>query len=354
MTQARPDTVHVDVDVGHAKDVAAALLRAIGVPDDDAHLTADSLVYADRRGTASHGLLRLPLYVRALLAGGINARAQGRWLSAHPAGGLLHADGALGQAAMGQAIAFITERIETSPTVVVVVQDSSHYGAGAYWSDLLADLGCIALLTSTTGPVAAPHGAHRPILGSNPLTIALPAGADGHLTADIATSAGAYGKVVEAKQGGHQIPPGWAVDATGRATTDPAHALGGALLAFGGHKGSALMVALEGLSAALGSASYAFETEDIWVNPGSRMNVGHTVIALNPAFFGGTEHTASRVRTLRTAVRDAGAPGSVHAPGDPELTSAAGHVDTIALAEATVTAINDLAQHHHSPGLRRR
>ncbi|MGC0252062.1 Ldh family oxidoreductase [Pseudactinotalea sp. Z1748] len=342
----------VRLDVDHARDVAAALLRGAGVPDDDAHLTADCLVYADRRGTASHGLLRLPLYLSALVAGGINPRPQVRWLNSHPGGGLLHADGALGQVAMGQAVEFVAERIEASPVVAVVVQDSTHYGAGAYWSDLIADLGCVALITSTTGPVATPHGAHRTILGSNPLTIVLPAGTEGHLTADIATSAGAYGKVVEAANAGEQIPPGWAVDSAGRPTTDPDQALRGALIAMGGHKGSALMVALEGLSAALGSAAYAFETEDIWVNPASRMNVGHTLIALNPAFFGGTDHTAARVETLRQAVRDAGEPGAVHAPGDIELARAARNTRTIEVAESTVTAVNDLALAHHTPLLR--
>src|SRR5699024_9771869 len=124
----------VRIDVDHARDLAAALLRTTGVPDDDAHLTADSLTYADRRGTGSHGLLRLPLYVRSLLARGINARPRWQWLTSHPAGGLLAADGALGQAAMGQAVEFLTERIDHSPAVAVVVQDSSHYGAGSYWS----------------------------------------------------------------------------------------------------------------------------------------------------------------------------------------------------------------------------
>ena len=171
------------------------------------------------------------------------------------------------------------------------------------------------------------------------------------MTTDIATSAGAYGKVVEAANAGQVLPTGWAVDATGQPTTDPRAALDGALVAFGGHKGSALMVALEGMSAALGSAAYAFETEDIWINPASRMNMGHTLIAINPDYFGGTEHARDRVQTLRDTVRAAGDPGAVHAPGDIELTNAARNRDHITVADTTVAAINDLARGHRTPTL---
>ena len=108
------------------------------------------------------------------------------------------------------------------------------------------------------------------------------------MTVDMATSTGAYGKVVAARNAGAQVPEGWAVDAQGRPTTDAQQALDGSLTPFGGHKGSGLAIALEGISAALSRASYAYEAVDIWADPSSKMNVGHTLIAMNPEFFAGT------------------------------------------------------------------
>ena len=294
----------------------------------------------------------MPLYLSALQAGGINARAQPRWLREHPGGGLLDADGALGQVAMRAGVDFSARHIGATPTVTVVIQDSTHYGAGSYWSQTLTDLGCVALITSTTGPVTTPYGGQEKILGSNPLTLALPVADGDYLAADLATSAGAYGKVVEADNRGEQLPSGWAVDEAGEPTTDPAAALRGALVPFGGHKGSALMVAMEGLSAALGSANYAYETEDIWVNPASRMNMGHTIIAINPAFFGGTAHTQDRVAQLRQEVRASGAAGPVLAPGDVEMASAAVNTVSIPLLASSLEEINALAGKRHTPVLR--
>lgn len=322
---------------------SAQTLEQVGTPPADAKLTALSLVVADQRGIYSHGLLRLPLYISAIRSGGINARPRLAWRREHEAIAVLDADAGLGQVAMQAAVDRVKQRAARYGIAAVAVEKSSHYGAGAYWSDQLVRAGMIGFVTSTTGPTVAPFGGSQPILGTNPLTISLPSSGDSPLTADMATSAGAYGKVLAARNEGIDIPEGWAIDAAGLPTRDPAAAIAGSLLAFGGHKGSALAVLLEGLAASLGTSYFAHQTEDIWSNPSSRMNTGHFILGIDSSRFAGRQHTEDRVAELQEAVRNAGQGGTrILAPGDIEYGNDKKNSSAIALNQSTVDQLNAL------------
>lgn len=330
------------VSIAEAENFARRVLAAAGTRQEDASITAENLVFADRSGIASHGLLRLPLYAEAAAAGGINTSSQMSWIRKGPGGGLLDADGAFGQVAMNEAVRFSIEELSRNACAVVSVQDSVHFGAGAFWVDKLAQHGYVGLATSTTGPAVAPFGGSGKVLGTNPLAVGMPTKDNHNMTVDMATSTGAYGKVVAARNTGSSLPEGWAVDSNGAPTTNPQAALDGALTAFGGHKGSGLAIAVEGLSAALSQASYAHQTVDIWADPASRMNVGHTLIAINPDFFGGIEHTRSRFSQLRDTVRASGE--QVFAPGDIEASTRAKHSEHIELDPSTVELLHGAAE----------
>lgn len=330
------------VSVSEAEDFARRLLISVGAREEDAAITAENLVYADRSGIASHGLLRLPLYAEAASRGGINTEPEMKWIAKAPGGGLLDADGSFGQVAMSEAVRFAIDEMSRSACAVVSVQNSVHFGAGAFWVDKLSERGFIGFATSTTGPAVAPFGGAKRVLGTNPLSISMPTTAGPSMIVDMATSTGAYGKVVGARNSGLSLPQGWAVDAQGHPTVDPNEALGGALTAFGGHKGSSLAVALEGLSAALSSAAFAHETVDIWVDPSSRMNVGHTLLAINPEFFSGVDHTRDRFSQLRTAVRASGE--GVFAPGDIEAVTREERSNDIEIDSSTVQLLREAAQ----------
>lgn len=348
MTQTSAETIS-RVSVSAAMDFAVAVLTAAGARREHALITAENLIFADRSGIASHGLLRLPLYASAAKQGGINTAADPHWVRKGAGGGLLDADGAFGQVAMDEAVRFATDELTRSASVVVSIQGSVHFGAGAFWVDKLAQRGYAAVVTSTTGPVVTPFGGAGKVLGTNPLSIALPTDGEDPITVDMATSTGAYGKVVAARNSGDTVPEGWAVDAQGEPTTDPQAALDGALTPFGGHKGSGLSVALEGLSAGFSEASYAYETTDIWVDPSSQMNVGHTLFAINPEFLGGIEHARARFGSLRERVRDSGP--QVFAPGDIEARRRATNLSEIDLSPSTFELLRETAQKWEVPAL---
>ncbi|WP_081747553.1 Ldh family oxidoreductase [Arthrobacter sp. Br18] len=303
----------------HLNRFAHEVLTARGVPTADAHLTARSLVQADQRGIYSHGLLRLPLYSEALRLGGINPTPSMSFSTQKAGVAVLDADAALGQVAMQAAVDRVLEVGRSQGIAAVAVHNSSHYGAGAFWSDQLAGAGFLCFLTSSTGPVVAPHGGAEKVLGTNPLTLGAPSADGWPLTADLATSNGAYGKVIAARNEGTALPEGWAVDAAGNPTTDPVAAAEGSMIPFGGHKGSAVAVLLEAFAASLTDATFAFETVDIWSNPASRMNNGHLLIGIDSAAFTGRGRTEARVAELQQHVRASGpSDRTVHSPGDPE------------------------------------
>ncbi|MGC0249363.1 Ldh family oxidoreductase [Pseudactinotalea sp. Z1748] len=326
-----------------------SVLEVVRVPRYDAALVARALVAADQRGIFSHGLIRLPLYVTALESGGMNPTPNLRWRRTEGATAVLDADHAIGHVGMQAAIDRAIHLARRYGTATVAVERSTHYGAGNYWSDQLTDVGLIGILTSSTGPVVAPHGGRETILGTNPLTISVPSSGSHSLTADMATSAGAYGKVLAAREAGQTIPEGWAVGPDGTPTTDPATAIEGALIPFGGPKGSGLSVLLEALASSLSGANFAFETVDIWVNPAHRMNTGHLVIAIDPAFFDGLAHTRDRVATLQERVRTAGPSGDVQAPGDPEIARSNCSAGRIELAEAACLAFEQVLDRLNVP-----
>ncbi|MCQ9367112.1 Ldh family oxidoreductase [Brevibacterium sp. 91QC2O2] len=335
-------------DVTGLLDLAAAALQTQHVPAEDARLTARSLVLADQRGINSHGLLRLPLYVSALREGGIKANPE-PVLRATGATATLNGDAGLGQVVMQRGVDWAVQAVAEYGIAAISVENSSHYGAGQFWTDQLVARGLVGFLTSSTGPTVAPYGGVSTVLGTNPLTIAMPSAGTDPLTVDMATSNGAFGKVMAAKQAGRPIPAGWAVDAQGNPTTDPQGAIDGALVPFGDHKGSGVSVLLEGLASALNTATYAFDTQDIWDNPASRMNNGHFLIAFDTERFAGRSAVETKVAALQDAVHGAGARAAdgtrdtLLVPGEKEYTLQREYAVAVELGDALVADLRALA-----------
>ncbi|GAA4396447.1 Ldh family oxidoreductase [Tsukamurella soli] len=300
--------------------LAAESLAAVGAPPDEAEFVAATLVSADARGIHSHGLLRLPLYVESVEAGGIVAGASLRWAREVGATAVLDGGSGFGQVIMQAAVDKARDLAGRYGTATVAVQRGTHYGVGAYWTDQLARDGMIGILVSTTGNSVAPHGSADKFIGTNPLSISFPTGGR-PVTADMATSAGAYGKLVDAAGAGREIPAGWAVDHDGVPTTDANAAVAGALIPFGGHKGSAIAVLVELLAGAGGGGNFAYESVDIWNDRSSQIGAGALLIAIDLETLHGDRTALDRAASFRadlTGLRPAKGTDRVLAPGDPE------------------------------------
>lgn len=324
-----------------------AVLRAVGCSDTEARRVAECLVEADARGLPSHGLLRLPLYVSSVEAGGIVPDAPMTWAHERGATATLDAGFGFGHTAIALATDRAGDLAEQHGCAVVGVRRSTHFGMAAPWVERLAARGIVTFVLSNTGPSMAPYGSAEPLLGTNPISIGFPVDGKPPVVLDMATSAGAFGRIVSAAKNGGEIPEGWALDAAGAATTDPEAALKGVLLPFGEHKGSGLAIAIELLAAALPGALLSHQITDIWVDPGSRMGTGHLVIAIHPGSLTGTDTYTERATELVDRVSSsalaAGHP-AVRLPGDVERhQSDAAHEGGVALAESTTADLDRLA-----------
>lgn len=210
-----------------------------GFSASDAAITADLLVWAELRGHASHGVLRIPTYLAWAKKGMIDPAAKPEIVLRKGAVVRLNAHRAIGPTALMQASDLAVETARAHAVAWVLVQDHSHAGAIGYYARRIADAGMLGLVMTASRPLMAYHGTRGAALSTNPIAIATPGG----FVLDMSTSAISKGKISAALASGKPLPAGAAVDAEGRPTTDPAAAE--TLLPLGGAKGSGLSLMIE-------------------------------------------------------------------------------------------------------------
>lgn len=262
----------------------AALLRAVGTRPGDAEKIMTFLVEANCRGIDSHGVARLPFYVRRIVKGVMNPRPRPRTIRERGACALWDADNGLGvlvgQAAMARAVR-MARRFGSG---TVVVRNSNHYGAAGLHCEAAAARGLIGLSTSNGEACLPPWGGRRPFFSNNPFALAAPTRSF-PVIVDFATSAAARGNIMLARQTGAPIPEGWALDADGRPTTDPAVAMAGSLVPIAGPKGYALAMALDILCGLLGGGAYGPHVKSTFTNWTEPTGTSHFFQAIDPAAF---------------------------------------------------------------------
>jgi LDH2 family malate/lactate/ureidoglycolate dehydrogenase len=335
-------------------EFAAAVLAAVGVPEADARLVADSLVTADLWGHQSHGVLRLSWYANRIRAGVMQAVTNPETLS--DTGPLVVVDGhdGVGQVLAALAAREATGRAREHGAGVVAVRNSNHFGTAAYFTRMAARDGCVAILTTNASPAMAPWGGRGRTVGANPWSIAAPAGRHDVMVMDIANTAVARGKVYLARQRGEPIPAGWAIDADGAPTTDPAAAIAGAILPMAGHKGYAISLMMDVLSGVLtGSAFGAAVSGPYQVE--RRSGCGHLFIALDVAAFGDPVGFARRMEQLVGEVKSvplAQGFDEVFFPGELEARAAREHLEPgLSLPRQTLEDLRQLAASSGVPAL---
>jgi LDH2 family malate/lactate/ureidoglycolate dehydrogenase len=280
----------------------AEVLTALGVPDADGALVADSLVQADLWGHQSHGFLRLPWYAARIRSGAMRAVTDPAVLS--DTGPLLLLDGrnGIGQVLTERARRLAVERARTHGVGVVGVRNSNHFGTAMYFTRRAAEDGCVAVLTTNASPAMAPWGGREKRLGTNPWSIAAP-GPDGRVVAvDIANTAVARGKIYLAKNRGEPIPETWALSADGAPTTDPAEGVLGVILPMAGHKGYAITFLMDVLSGALTGSAVGTGVHGPY-EADRPSGCGHLFLALDPDAFGDRAGYEGRVRQLIDEVK---------------------------------------------------
>lgn len=262
-------------------EFSVAALRSLDVPTDHAALVADCLVAASLHGVDTHGMARLPTYLRRLAQGAINARGEPRVVREFAATAVVDGDNALGPLAGHVGMREAIERARRFGIGYVAVRASNHFSYAAWYCEQAAAQGMMGLCSSGGEPTVAPWGGRQAFFTNSPLAFAAPTSTD-PLVVDLATSVSSRGNILLAELLGQPIPADWALDADGQPTTDPALALKGSVLPMGGAKGYALIVALEVLNSVLADGVMAPDVKSQAAQDGLPAGVPHCFIAIHP------------------------------------------------------------------------
>lgn len=246
----------VRIQAGVLVQACSALLEKVGVPPDEARLIAEIVVEADLRGVESHGLLRLPAYIHRVQAGLMTPKTEVKILRERGASVLLDAQRGFGQVAGVRAMTQAMKRARQHGVGVAAVRNANHFGIAAYYAMMALPHRMVGIVMANAAPSMAAWGGAAPVLGTNPICIAIPTGGDVDIVLDMASSVVARGKIRLAASKGERIPMGWALDAQGRPTDDPKAALDGTLVPIGGPKGYGLALVIDVLSGALSGADF--------------------------------------------------------------------------------------------------
>ena len=257
-----------------------------------------ALIYAESRGLASHGLVRVLQYATHLKNGRVNGAAIAKVINSKAAACLIDAEAGLAFPACELAISEAVTRVKNVGVCFAGVTNSHHFGAAAYHLEAVAAAGMVGLAFGNSPAAMSAWDGKRGIFGTNPIAAAFPRAHDAPLMIDLSLSAVARGKLMIAAQKGEAIPLGWALDKNGLPTTDPKAGMQGTMLPAGGVKGAMLALIVELLCCALTGAAFGFEADSFFVDAGNRPRIGQAFLVIDPAALAGHEVFFERIETL--------------------------------------------------------
>jgi LDH2 family malate/lactate/ureidoglycolate dehydrogenase len=275
-----PQPIRVDAD--RLRDFATAVYAGQGMPDADARLVADTLVQADLWGHQSHGVLRLGWYLDRLRNGVMQPVTRPAFVVDAASLALIDGRDGVGHVLTALATREAIARAKTHGIGAVGVRMSNHFGTCMYYTLMGARAGCMMFLTSNGGPAMAPWGGRRKVIGTNPWSVATPAGRHPPFVVDMANTGVARGKIYLARQKREPIPAGWAINAAGEPTTDPQEAIDGIILPMAGHKGYAIAMMVDVLSGVMTGSGFLAGVASPY-KTAEKSNCGHFMIALDIA-----------------------------------------------------------------------
>jgi L-2-hydroxycarboxylate dehydrogenase (NAD+) len=277
------------------RDFCNKVWMKMGVPERDAHVTTDVLVLADLRGVESHGVARLPRYYNDLKNGWTKPTDQSRIVKETKATALIDAGQSLGQVVGRKGMELAIRKAKETAVGIVSVFNSHHYGIAGYYALLALEHNLIGVSMTNAAPLVVPTFGSTAILGTNPISLTAPADREKPFVLDMATSVVPRGKLEVYDRQKKIMPLGWAVDTTGRSTSDPhevlnalSKRLGGGILPLGGegeehsgHKGYGLALMVDILTGVLSGSATGLGVDVDKARP----NVGHFFMAIDPAAF---------------------------------------------------------------------
>lgn len=288
--------------LAEARKLAFDCLVANGCDDANATAAADRMIQAEGDLCASHGLFRLPWYVKGVTSGRVNGAARPGVEHLAPAVVRVNGDG--GFAPLGQQVGHLALADCARNNGIAALAFTNMFHIGAMWPEVerLADDGLCAMAVTASYPYVAPAGGTKPLYGTNPVGFAWPRKDAPPLVFDQASSAMARGEIQIAARDGHSVPETAGIGPDGETTTDPNVVLKGAQLGFGGYKGASLAMMVELLAGPLIGEFLSIEAKQDDAGGGGPPKGGELIIALDPALFGDADGFLQHGEKLFTAI----------------------------------------------------
>ena len=275
-----------------------------GLTKSDADILAESLIDADLKGIRSHGLIRLPTYIRRMESGVIDTAKKVEVVKEKGSIKILNANHGLGQVAGMRGMEMAMTVAKQFGVGICGIFNSNHFGALGYYTELASKAEMIGLAITNTFPIMAPVGGKEKVIGNNPFAISVPRSRDFPITYDVATSTVAYGKIMVAQREGKKIPLGWALDSEGTPTDNPDEVIlrNGSLTPFEKHKGYGLAFVLEILAGVLTGASFGRQIHSMF-DLKEFAGLGHFMMAIDIEHFIELENFYDRLEQFVQSIK---------------------------------------------------
>ena len=275
------------LSLAQAEELVVGTLTRCRTDVANARCVARALIAAEADGLKGHGLSRVPSYAAQAKVGKVDGFAKP--MLTRPRPGLIAVDAANGFAypAIELAETQLPDSARQQGVSCAAIRRSHHCGAAGHPVKRLANQGLVAILFVNTPSAMAPWGGSKAVFGTNPIAFACPLPGRAPLVIDLSLSKVARGNIAATKQRGEKIPEGWALDASGRPTTDPDAALSGTMLPLGDAKGTVLALMVELLAGGLTRSNFATEASSYLDADGPPPGTGQLIVAFDPAAFGG-------------------------------------------------------------------
>ncbi len=268
--------------------LAETCMLANGCDSANAAAVAKTVSTAERDGSESHGLFRIPGHVASLRSGKVNGKAEPEIEAVTPAAIRLDGHNGFAPLALERGIPVLADAAETLGIAVLAIRKSHHFAALWPETEAIAERGLVGLACTAHTPMVAPYGAKKAFFSTNPISFAWPRPNKPPYVFDMATAAMARGEVGLAARDGHALPEGVGLDSDGNPTTDAkAVHQGGVILPFGTYKGSAIATMIELLSAGLVGDYFSYEAGEADNKDGGPAQGGQLIIAMSPKIIAG-------------------------------------------------------------------
>ena len=266
-------------------DLAKRTLLFNGCDEENANILADTIMRAERDGSHSHGLFRLPAYVAALKSKKVNGKARPKIKKISSSIIKVLGNNAFAPMVLKVGLPELIKLAKETGVAVLAITNSHHMAALWPETEAVAESGLVAFACTSYMPLVAPAGAKKALFGTNPISFAWPRPGNTPVVYDMATSAMAMGDVMVAARDGKKVPLGTGINKDGKETTDPKEIVkgsGGVLLPFAGYKGSAIAMMVELLAGALVGETFSYETAAKDNKDGGPPSGGEFILAISP------------------------------------------------------------------------